>query len=83
MAAAPMAPGLRAPLAGRTAMARPRPSSPGRKAPRPPRETLAPPRVRRRQKSARAAVRKKTMLMEHEPSRREIPGVMKRRLPIR
>ncbi len=64
-------------------MPRPRSSSPGRKAPRPPRETPAPPRVRRRQKSARAAVRKKTMLMQFEPPRHEIPGVMKRRRPPR
>ena len=64
-------------------MPRPKSSSPGRKAPRPPRETAAPPRVRRRQKSARATVRKKTMLMEFEPSRHEIPGVMKRRRPPR
>jgi hypothetical protein len=34
------------------------------KAGRPPRETTAPPRVRRRQKTAHAAVRKDTMLME-------------------
>ena len=41
------------------------------------------PRVRRRQKSARAAVRKKTTLREFEPARHEIPGVMKRRRPAR
>jgi hypothetical protein len=56
---------------------------PGRKAPRPPKETPAPPRVRRRQKTARAAVRKGTTLLEFSPSPKEIPGVMKRKRPTR
>jgi hypothetical protein len=64
-------------------MPRKRVRPPGRKAPRPPAEPPATPRVRRRQKTARVAVRKAATLLEFSPEPREIPGVMKRRLPIR
>jgi hypothetical protein len=52
---------------------------PGRKAPRPPRKSVTSPRVRRRQKTARVAVSKGTTLLEHSPSPKEIPEVMKRK----
>lgn len=47
------------------------------KAGRPPREGVAPPRVRRRQKTAHAAVRKDTMLMEAAEGPRVRWGVTK------
>ena len=52
---------------------------PGRKAPRPPRKSVTSPRVRRRQKTARVAVSKGTTLLEHSPSPKEMPQVMKRK----
>jgi hypothetical protein len=64
-------------------MARANASSAGRKAPRPPQSPPASPRVRRRQKSARIAVKKGGTLIELTPRRHEIPGVMKRTRPIR
>ena len=56
---------------------------PARKAPRRPKDPPAPPRVRRRQKTARAAVTGKTTLLEFSPKPHEIPGVFKRKIPIR
>lgn len=47
------------------------------KAGRPPREIVAPPRVRRRRRSARAAVRKDTMLSEAAEGPRVRWGVTK------
>jgi hypothetical protein len=58
----------------------PNAQGPGRKAPRPPTEPPAPPRVRRRQKTARVAVRKGTTLLEMQPRPSEIPGVTKRKI---
>jgi hypothetical protein len=60
-----------------------KPPQPGRKAPRPPQAPPASPRVRRRQSTARAAVRKGTMWLEVAPPPREIPGVLKRGIPKR
>jgi hypothetical protein len=56
---------------------------PGRKAKRPPQAVPAPPRVRRRQKTARAVLKKDTTLFTHEPSAREMPGVIARKSPRR
>jgi hypothetical protein len=53
------------------------------KAGSPPRESPATPRVRRRQKSAHAAVRKDTMLMEAAEGPRVLWGVTKPRVPKR
>jgi hypothetical protein len=50
------------------------------RAPKP--RTVAP-RVRRREKTARAAVRKDSTLLEFNPPRREIPGVLKRKFEKR
>jgi hypothetical protein len=47
------------------------------KAGRPPEEAVAPPRVRRRQKTARASVRKDTMILEAPRGPRVIWGVTK------
>jgi hypothetical protein len=47
------------------------------KAGRPPREVPAPPRVRRRAKSAHAAVRKDTMLLQAPEGPRVLWGVTK------
>jgi hypothetical protein len=47
------------------------------KAGRPPRETVAPPRVRRRQKTAHAAVRKDSMLLQAPDGPRVVWGVTK------
>lgn len=65
--------------AKRPAARRTKTLSPGRssKAGRPPRETVATPRVQRRQKSARAAVRKDTMLMQAAEGPRVLWGVTK------
>ena len=64
-------------------MSRETPRAPGRKAPRPPKEVPTSDRVRRRQRSAKVAVEKAGTLLEFEPPPKKIPGVMKRRLPIR
>jgi hypothetical protein len=64
-------------------MARARVPSPGRKATHRPEAPVVPPRVRRRQKTAKAAVRKDTTLLQAPPPRHAIPGVMKRTRPIR
>jgi hypothetical protein len=64
-------------------MPRPKASQPGPKAPRPPVEPPATPRVRRRKKSAHAAVRKAATLVEFTAKPREIPGVMKRKFEKR
>jgi hypothetical protein len=60
-------------------MARRKPTRPARspKAGSPPREAVAPPRVRRRRKTARAAVRKDTMLLQAEEGPRVLWGVTK------
>ena len=47
------------------------------KAGRPPEEAVAPPRVRRRQKTAHAAVKKDTMIMQASRGPRVIWGVTK------
>jgi hypothetical protein len=60
-------------------MPRERTPKPGRKATRPPQAVPAPPRVRRRQKTARAVVKKDTTLFAHEPSARQMPGVIARK----
>jgi hypothetical protein len=64
-------------------MPRQKASKPGRKAPRPPQAVPAPPRVRRRQKTAVAAMKKDATLFAHEPSPRELPGVIARKPPRR
>jgi hypothetical protein len=60
-------------------MPRERTPKSGRKAPRPPQVGPASPRVRRRQKTARTVVKKDTTLFAHEPSPREMPGVIARK----
>jgi hypothetical protein len=55
----------------------PQPSARSPKALKPPREVPAPPRVRRRQRSAHAAVRKDTMLQQAADGPRVLWGVTK------
>jgi hypothetical protein len=64
-------------------MPREKTPQPGRKAKRPPQTVPAPPRVRRRRKTARAVMKKDTTLFTHEPSVREMPGVIARKPPKR
>ena len=53
------------------------------KAGRPPEEIVSPPRVRRRQKTAHAAVRKDTMLLQTDDGPRVVWGVTKPKIKKR
>jgi hypothetical protein len=53
------------------------------KAGRPPEEIISPPRVRRRQKTAHAAVRKDTMLLQTDDGPRVVWGVTKPKIKKR
>jgi hypothetical protein len=64
-------------------MSRARVPTSGGKARRAPEERAASPRIRRRRKTARVAVRKGATLLEMSPPPHEIPGVLKRKRPIR